>query len=46
MFFKLNSFVNLSEGISHLLFEVLIELGAFDKAVSETGLLVSQKLVL
>ena len=39
-------FVNLSQGISHLFLKMLIELCAFDEAVSETGLLVSQQLVL
>jgi hypothetical protein len=43
---SVNSLVDLSEGISHLLLKMLIELCALDEAVSETGLLVSQKLVL
>lgn len=41
---SLLDFIELSEGIGHLFFKVLIELGTLDKAISEAGFLVSQKL--
>ena len=36
----------LSDGVSHFVLEVLVELGAFDEAVPEAGFLVGQQLIL
>ena len=38
--------VELSDGVSHFVLEVLVELGAFDEAIPEAGFLVGQQLIL